>query len=497
MGVKIPRVVIAGVSGDAGKTLVSLSLLAALRRRGLHVAGFKKGPDYIDPAWLSRAAGSPCRNLDTYLVDPSVVRSTFVTRASAADVAVIEGNRGLYDGFDAEGTHSTAQLARLLEAPVILVVNATKTTRTVAALVKGCQVFEPDVKIAGVVVNRTAGERHRNIVSQAIEQFCGVPVLGALPKLGESAACIPGRHLGLVPPTEHAAAHDYEQQLIDIAEQHLDIDRILAVSQAAAWLDAPKATGRSIGTTEARIGYFRDSAFTFYYPENLEALDSAGATLIPISSLHDTALPDLDGLYIGGGFPETHVEGLADNRPMLVAVKQAADAGMPIYAECGGLIYLSRSLTWQGRSFDLAGVFPVDLDMTPRPIGHGYTRAVADRPNPYFATGTTIKGHEFHYSGLRGAPSETETCLALDPGVGVGRGRDGLVYNAVMASYMHIHADGAPDWAPGFVVAASQFRAGRKRRAAGRDEATGDTDESAGAPGETHRKGLPIGGAVC
>ena len=458
MGVNAARLVIAGLSGDSGKTIVTLSLLAALRRRGLSVAPFKKGPDYIDPAWLSEAAGTACRNLDLYLADEGVVVQSFLKHSALADIAVVEGNRGLFDGKDVTGSHSTAGLARLLRAPLVLVVNATKATRTIAALVKGCLDFEPNTPIAGVILNKIAGKRHQRVITESIETYCGIPVLGAIPKLGADADIIPGRHLGLIPPAEYLADNDITEKLIDIAESYLDMERIIAIARSAGNFDVAVPEPTRVPNAAVKIGYFADSVFTFYYPENLEALQSEGAELVAVSSLADSTLPDIDALYIGGGFPETHAEQLTLNRSLMESVKAAAERSLPIYAECGGLIYLCRTLKWHDKTFAMAGVFPVDLEMSVKPVGHGYTEALVQSDCLWFPAGTIIKGHEFHYSGVVSGLAECATCLTLKTGVGLGDKRDGLIKNRVMACYTHLYAAGTPAWAPGFVALARANR---------------------------------------
>jgi cobyrinic acid a,c-diamide synthase len=477
MVVRTPRLVVAGLSGDSGKTIVSLSLITGLRERGLTVAPFKKGPDYIDPAWLAWAADATCRNLDTFLIDEPVVVQTFSRHAAASDIAVVEGNRGLFDGKDVSGSHSTAGLARLLQAPVVLVVNATKTTRTIAALVHGCMTFESGVNIAGVVLNRVAGPRHERVVSQAIETTCGIPVLGVIPRIKQEHSLIPGRHLGLVPPTEMAEQSAIKQRMIDIATNHLDLERIRSIADEAPGLEPAAPRERVTVAEPVKVGVFRDSVFTFYYPENLEALERAGAELVPISSLADPALPPIDALYIGGGFPETHAERLVANRALMSSVRKAADEGLPIYAECGGLIYLSRSVTWQEEQFEMAGVLAVDLIMTQRPAGHGYVKAEVDSDNPFFEKGTQIKGHEFHYSTPIDEVS-SPTCLAIKTGTGLAHERDGLVVGSVFAAYSHLHADSVPTWADAVVSRAREHRSAVSRGKANQSRGDNETDES-------------------
>ncbi|MHC4472937.1 MAG: cobyrinate a,c-diamide synthase, partial [Planctomycetota bacterium] len=374
-----PRLVVAGTGGDSGKTLVSLGLVGALRRSGRQVAAFKKGPDYIDAAWLTRAAGRPARNLDAWIMGVEAVKRSFLRHAEDADVCVVEGNRGLFDGL--EGT-STAALARSIDAPVVLVLNLTKVTRTVAAFVAGVPVIDPDVRLAGVILNRVGGVRHEREAREAVEQATGVPVLGAIPRL-DGPNLLPDRHLGLVPPSEHERMDEVVDRLAQVIREHADLETLLDLSRAAgpAAPPCPAAQPRP-GGSRVRVGVFRDAAFTFYYPENLEALEEEGAELVPVSPLADPELPDVDLLYVGGGFPETHATDLASNRSMNRSVRAAAADGLPIFAECGGLIYLSRSVEFEGRRWPLSGVLDVDTEVRRTPQGHGYAEAVVSRPNP-------------------------------------------------------------------------------------------------------------------
>ncbi|MGE5198775.1 MAG: cobyrinate a,c-diamide synthase, partial [Rhodospirillaceae bacterium] len=357
---RAPRIVVAGLAGDAGKTLVTLAILLAARERGLDVRGFKKGPDYIDASWIAWASGAPARNLDTFLPGPAEAARSFARHAArprghdAGAVNVIEGNRGVFDGVDAAGTHSTAALARLLEAPVVLVLNARKVTATAAAPVRGCQAIDPALRIAGVVLNEVSGARHAGVAREAIERACGVPVLGVIPRL-EHPGLLPGRHLGLVPPAEHGSTARAAGALLAIAQAHLDLDRLLAAAASAAPMGQPDTTAaaesgiRGIAPGRVTIGYVSDSAFSFYYPENLEALESRGAALVPVSSLAGGPLPpELDALYIGGGFPETHGAAIAANTGFLGSLRDRSKGGLPIFGECGGLMLLARSMTWRG-----------------------------------------------------------------------------------------------------------------------------------------------------
>lgn len=459
-----PRLVIAGLSGDAGKTLVSLALLLAARRAGIPVRAFKKGPDYIDAAWLAWASGHPARNLDSFLLGfPGVVRS-FTRTASTEGLNLIEGNRGLYDGADPQGTHSTVALAKALQAPVILVVDAAKTTRTVAACVFGCQKLDPQVTIAGVILNHASGQRHQRVIREAIEADCGIPVLGAIPNLTDGNL-LPDRHLGLVTPAEHpSSGSDLENRLCDLVVPHLDLEKLLEVSRHAPCLSSRRELNVSRPRT-VTIGYFKDSAFTFYYPENLEALEAAGAKLLPLDSLRAAQLPEhLDALYIGGGFPETHAAALSRNRALLASIKEMAAAGLPVYAECGGLMLLSRAIRMGGRRYAMAGVLPFEVEVCRKPQGHGYVALRVDRENPFFPLGLEIKGHEFHYSRIAAGGIVPQAVCSVVRGDGCGGGGDAIVSGNVWAAYTHIHALGTPEWAQGMVTAAQGYA--RTRRVA-------------------------------
>jgi cobyrinic acid a,c-diamide synthase len=416
------------------------------------VRAFKKGPDYIDPAWLGWACGRPARNLDTYLMGFDRAVDSFARHADPAGLNLIEGNRGLHDGVDARGTHSTAALARALAAPVILVVNAAKVTRTAAASVLGCRMMDPELRIAGVILNRIAGERHAAVLREAIEEVCGIPVLGALPRTGENL--LPGRHLGLVGPQECAGIAELEREIVEFAEGRLDLPAILKIAADVAAPVPPAGMAGERRGERVRIGYLNDTAFSFYYPENLEALEAAGAELVRISSLLPNALPrGLHALYMGGGFPETHGAVLAANTELLGSIRAGAAAGMPIWAECGGLMALARAIRWRGDRWAMAGVLPFEVEVLARPQGHGYTTLRVDHPNPFLPVGAELRGHEFHYSHIAEG-ERPETACAVLRGVGCYDRRDGVIAGNVWAGYTHLHATGTPQWAPALVRAA-------------------------------------------
>ena len=453
-----PRLMIAGLSGDAGKTIVTLALLLSLRRTGLHVRAFKKGPDYIDPAWLGWAAGHQARNLDTYLMGAATTAAAFARNALTDGINVIEGNRGIFDGFDTAGTHSSAELAKLLGAPVVLVLNATKTTRTAAAVVLGCQKFDPALHLAGVVLNRVNGKRHERILRECIEQSCGIPVVGAVPKVAVEDL-VPARHLGLVTPEEHGPTATLETVLLQQVAPTLDLAQLIEIARTAS--PVAQVEPRPVKYPDAsglKIGVLKDAAFSFYYAENLEALEQAGAQLAPICALAAEELPaDLDALYIGGGFPETHADRLAANRSFLGSLRAAAERGLPIYAECGGLMLLSRAIAWRGGKYEMAGVLPFEVEVCVTAQGHGYAELLVDAPNPFFDVGTTLHGHEFHYSRVLLQQEPATTACAVVRGSGCWPGRDAVLVHNVWASYTHLHALATPNWASGLLSAARRF----------------------------------------
>lgn len=439
----------AGLSGGSGKSVVSVGLTAALARQGNTVVPFKKGPDYIDAGWMKVAAGQRCYNLDPYLMREEVLKASFVDHSADADIVILEGNRGLYDGVTPEGGYSTAELSLSLSLPVLLVVNCTKTTRTVAAMVLGCMKLDERIDIRGVVLNQIATKRHQSIVTQAVEKYTGLPVLGAVPRMKRDI--FPMRHLGVVPHQEYEGSDEAMDVLAEMATEHLDLDRIKDIMAPVARKDNVVILQIS-GEKKLRIGLLMDAAFQFYYSENLEALETEGAELIPINALDEKILPDLDGLYIGGGFPETSAKALAANKSFRDSVKAAAQNGLPIYAECGGLIYLGESIELDGEVHDLAGVFPVRFGMSKKPQAHGYSIFEVDGENPFYQDGTEVKGHEFRYSTILEWPGTAkDLALKMKRGVGFTGGRDGLTTHNVLALYTHVHALGTTEWAVGFI----------------------------------------------
>jgi len=452
-----PRIVIAAPQGRSGKTIVSLGLGAAFRERGLVVQPFKKGPDYIDPSWLTAAAGRDCRNLDAVLMPEEAVLASFARAGQGADLALVEGAMGLYDGFDAAGWGSTAHIARLLGSPVILVVNCSRMTGSIAAMVGGYQHFQPEINIDGVILNNVSGSRHEGKLRAAIAQHCGIPVVGSIPR--DESLNITERHLGLVPFRE-AAGGSIVERLCHRLKGSLDLDKILDIARQATARYVSGVTSPERKAAVVRVGIMLDSVFTFYYPENLEALSRAGAELVSIDSLRAQQLPDIDALYIGGGFPEVFLPELEANRGLRRDIAQAIEGFLPVYAECAGLMYLCRGIRWHGRWHEMVGVIPSDVEIGERPQGHGYVQLETTADNPLFPGGLTLWGHEFHHSRLS-RPEGVRFAYRVRRGQGIDGQLDGIVYKNILAAYTHLHALGVPQWAEAFV---SLARRERRRR---------------------------------
>jgi cobyrinic acid a,c-diamide synthase len=455
----IPRLIVAGLSGGAGKTILTLGLCRHFVLNGLEVKPFKKGPDYIDAAWLGLAAGRQASNLDPFLMPPQALLSLFTSECAAARFGLIEGNRGLFDGKDTSGSYSTAELAKFLHTPVILVLDCTKMTRTVAAVVLGCRHFDPSLNLAGVVLNRTAGQRHRTIVRQCIEKYTDIPVVGILPKISPNP--IPERHMGLVSDQECSQAQKILNTLGTIAKDCLDITKIMDIANSAPPLTFPESMAALAPIEEkpVRIGVIRDAALWFYYKENLDDLKKQGAELAELSLLSSAPWPEIHGLYLGGGFPETQARQLSENIIIRELVRQLANEGLPIYAECGGFMYLGDNLIYNEAVFPMAGVFPLQTMLCAKPQGHGYTISRVVRPNPFHPLGLEFTGHEFHYSKCVSPLSpDVSFALEMQRGCGIDTRKDGLILRNTFAAYTHLHAYGVPTWAKNFVLAARHYK---------------------------------------
>ncbi len=459
-----PRMMVAALRGGSGKTFLSLGLTAAWTGEGKRVAPFKKGPDFIDPGWLSLSAGRPCHNLDPFMMNETQILNSFMRYTRQADVALIEGNRGLFDGLDLEGRYSSAELARSLRCPVILIVDVTMTTRTIAAVVMGCRVFDPGLDLCGVILNRVGGPRQESVVRSAVEHYCGVPVLGSVRKLRENH--FPERHMGLIPRQERSRAEEAVSWACRVVRESLNLDALWALACNAPPVDGPLPESPEGTETPAppsgpgpRIGFLLDSAFWFYYPENLSALQNEGAELVEISAINSPRLPELDGLYIGGGFPETQVELLTANQTFRADLRERIEADLPVYAECGGLMYLGENLVVNGEPHPMVGALPVDFVLERKPQGHGYTILEVTGDNPFYEQGTVLRGHEFHYSRpVFRSTKDVRPVFRVERGRGLNGESDGLSRKNLLALYTHIHALGTASWAGGFVRKASEYR---------------------------------------
>jgi cobyrinic acid a,c-diamide synthase len=457
-----PRIIIAGLKGGSGKTIVSLGLAAAWRKEGSQVAPFKKGPDFIDAGWLSVAAGRPCHNLDPFFMTKPQILESFLRNSLHADISLIEGNRGLFDGLNLEGCCSTAELAKMLKSPVVLIVDVTMVTRTVAALVTGCQKFDPHLSIAAVILNRVAGSRQEALIRNAIEEYCGLPVMGAVPKLKGNP--FPERHMGLVPHLESRYAEKAIEWARGVAVSHMDLRSIWELAQASEALEklGEDRIEKKPSTGEpatARIGVIRDNAFWFYYPENVEQLKAMGSHVVDVNAMIDKELATLDALYIGGGFPETQAEALASNPTFKASLKRMIDQGLPVYAECGGLMYLGESLVVEGKTYPMVGALPIVFVLEKKPQGHGYTVLEVVGQNPFYPVGAELKGHEFHYSRpVVRRPEDITSVFAVRRGRGFDGQKDGLCTKNLLATYTHVHAGGNALWGRSLFNAALRYR---------------------------------------
>jgi cobyrinic acid a,c-diamide synthase len=451
------HLLIAATQKSSGKTTFTTGLAAALGRRGMIVQPFKKGPDYIDPMWLGRAAGRPCYNLDFHCMEESEIIADFCRRHQEADISIIETNKGLFDGVDLQGRDSNAALASLLGGPVVLILDTLGVTRGIAPLVLGYLNFDAGVRIAGVVLNKVGGPRHEGKLRAALEYYTDVPILGAIAR--DPALEIPERHLGLVPGNESEAADVMVSRLADVVAGGVDLDRLIATAESA---EGPRAAPALIPEAaragfSVRIGIARDTAFGFYYPDDLEALARAGARLVPFDALRDKSLPPVDGLFIGGGFPETQMAALEANRGMRESIRAAVAAGMPSYAECGGMMYLSQSLTWNGETREMCGALPGHTVMHDRPQGRGYVvlEETGAGPWPMQPSKTCVPArfpaHEFHYASLDDLPDGLVFAYRVVRGHGIDGARDGIVQGNLLASFSHLRDVEGNRWAARFM----------------------------------------------
>ncbi|MBI3323100.1 MAG: cobyrinate a,c-diamide synthase [Candidatus Omnitrophica bacterium] len=463
-GAALPRLLVAGTHSGVGKTTVTVGLIRALRRAGMEIQPFKVGPDYIDPGYLGWAAGRPCRNLDSWLVPAQRIPDLFARACRPGDCAVVEGVMGLHDGADAVGEQgSSGQMSKILRCPVLLVVDAGAMSRSAAALVRGFAGLDARVRIAGCFVNRVGGASHFRLVKEGIERLAGVPVIGWLPR--DARLELPERHLGLVPQREDRSWKKVLGPLDQRMREGLDLALLLRIMRAA-----PSVRGRApLGVKSARstrpllrvpIAVAMDEAFHFYYAENLELLEDLGAEIVPFSPLKSRGLPRrAAGLYLGGGFPELFAGPLSRNRALHAQIRDAVGQGMPTYAECGGLMFLTRAISdSRGRRHPMAGLIPGEVRMTPRLQSFGYQELRARGSTVLARAGERARGHEFHHSALSRPPGAATAAYEVLPRRG-GPGRlEGYARGSLLASYIHLHFWNRPRWAQRFVQSARHWQ---------------------------------------
>jgi len=471
----IPRLVIAGTSSGVGKTTAAVGLMAALRRRGLKVQPFKVGPDYIDPSHHTAATGTPSRNLDSWMVPKDALVELFSRACRGADLAVIEGVMGLFDGFSGrDETGSTAEIAKLLDAPVLLVMDVGRMARSAAAMAWGYSRFDPELRVAGFLLNRVGGEKHHGMVREAIEGSGSGRVFGYMPR--DPGLDLPERHLGLVPTPEQPIPEDYFEKLAALIEAHVDVDGLLAAAgggvgergsgrQAEPFTPSPlhplmpsnPSSHSSLFPPQpvahrAMIAVARDEAFNFYYQDNLDLLEAHGAELVYFSPLRDAAIPAGAGaLYLGGGFPEMHAAVLTRNGSMLESIRRAVGEGLPVYGECGGLMYLSEGIVGEeGRRYPMVGAVPGWCSMEKKRLHLGYVEVRSAVDTPLGPAGFIARGHEFHYSLWDGLDPARGAYRVLNQG---GRG-EGFARGNILATFVHVHFAANPALAPAFVESA-------------------------------------------
>lgn len=449
----MPQLLFSAAHKSSGKTTITLGICAALARSGMAVQPFKKGPDYIDPMWLGRAAGRPCYNLDFNTMAHEEIRDFFACHSRGSDLALIEGNMGLFDSLDVEGRQSNAELAKLLHAPVVLILDVKGATRSIVPVIQGFQQFDPALNVAGVILNKVAGARHEQRLREAIGHYCDLPVLGAIHR--DERLTIDERHLGLIPSNEAAEVDAKLGEISRLVAAQVDLDALQALASAAPEVEAGPSPAPLPPAETVRIAIARDAAFGFYYPDDLESLQQAGAELVPFDATVDHALPEgIDGLFIGGGFPESRMEALEANHSLREHIRQAIEAGLPAYAECGGLMYLSRSLRWGERKAQMVGIIPGDCVMHERPVGRGYARIVETGHNPWpdSSAGERYRVHEFHYSSLENLPDGLQYAYKLERGHGIRDRQDGFVYKNLLANYVHLRDVNGNHWTRRFVA---------------------------------------------
>ena len=439
--------------------------MAALTARGYTVAPFKVGPDFIDPGHHSRVTGRASRNLDGWMLSQTYNLDAFARHTAGADIAVVEGVMGLFDGYDGRSeAGSTAQMAKWLGLPVVLVVGARAMARSAAALVQGFERFDDALAFAGVLFNHLGSDRHLNYLKEAMDGHVRMPLLGGL--MRDAAIAIPERHLGLVTREDHDLSEDNRQRLAGLIETQLDLDGLIQTLPEVDLQGKASTPANEANLTDVHIGVARDAAFCFYYPDNLELLEAAGAHLVFFSPLTDRRCPEgLDGLYFGGGYPELHAKVLADNRSLRQEIRQLSQMNMPIYGECGGFMYLCREMgDTHGNAFPMTGCLPFATRMLDRLKALGYREITQAQATVLGPAGQVMRGHEFHYSTIPGGPLDGVGVYRMTDRAGMDKAAEGFVANQTLGSYVHLHFGSCPQAAKHFVAACGQWAADKKVR---------------------------------
>ena len=451
-GLAIKGIVIAGTKSGCGKTTVSLGLMAALVRRGYKIAPFKVGPDFIDPGHHSRVAGATSRNLDGWMLSKDYNQTCFETNASGADIAVVEGVMGLFDGYDGKSeAGSSAQMAKWLGLPVLLVVDAKSMARSAAAVIMGFEQFDPELTFAGIIFNNLGSKRHLNYLLDAVEGNSGIPCLGGL--VNDEIISIPERHLGLVTREDHSPGKESIDRLANMIEENINLNFLIEQLPRIHVTDSRRSSSEVVKEKAVQIAVARDNAFCFYYQDNLELLEEKGAELAFFSPIAGEDLPlNSDGLYIGGGYPELFAKHLTTNINLRHRIKEKSIEGMPIYGECGGFMYLCEAIyDRQGKRYPMTGCFPFTTRMFPRLKALGYREITLMQDTVIGDQGMIIRGHEFHYSELTTHEQEFQGIYRISDRSGLDKPPDGYLFKRTLGSYNHLHFGSQTDAATHFI----------------------------------------------
>ncbi len=441
----IPRIYLSAIRKNSGKTTISIAINRILTDKGIIVQPFKKGPDFIDPMWHSQASAGQCYNLDFFMMDRQNLLNYFVSKIKGKQMALIEGNHGLFDDTNILGGTDNAAMAKLTKSPVILIIDVKEMGRTVVPAIMGIKNFDKEIEIAGIILNRLQSKRHQYRLEKAIEYYTGIPVVGLIPEDGSIA--ITQRHLGLSATLNSEKRENIIRNISSFISKHIDIDAIIRIAESAvnAKIDIPEEHTSKEKLLDLNIGIAYDEAFNFYYKDNLDEIERLGAKIVKFSPLHDTNLPNVDAIYLGGGFPELFAEKLQNNVSIRMQLRKKIEEGLFVYAECGGLLYLTEDITYKNKTCDMVGIFKTHTYFTKKPKGHGY---VSLKPknrykNCWYGQALEIRGHEFHH-GYFDEFNGMRSVFNVERGYGIDSKHDGIIYKNVLANFTHVHVSGSP-----------------------------------------------------